>query len=202
LDKREFIRACHEGGAALERALVTLDRELFTGLYRECRRAVRDAAAARDLVQDTFIKVWQRCATFHGDSELRPWVRTILRHTMLDALRKAAPQLSLDDNDASTGIEARIAELSAAQTITPHDEAHSRQLAEAFQRCWARFEQDCPAHAAVITWISEDGLDNAAVAQLLGRSPGATREYISQCRKKLRVYLAEWFELAFGAPQP
>lgn len=202
MDKQDFMLACREGGARLERALTALDRELFAGLYRECRRAVRDAAAARDLVQDTFIKVWQRCATFHGDSELRPWVRTIMRHTMLDAFRRAGAQVSLDDHGESAEIEARIVELSAAQVPAPHDEAHSRQLAETFQRCWARFEMDCPAHAAVITWIGEDGLDNAAVAQLLGRSPGATREYISQCRKKVRVYLAEWFELAFGAPQP
>ncbi|MCW5572431.1 MAG: RNA polymerase sigma factor [Steroidobacteraceae bacterium] len=202
MDKLDFIRACREGGAALERALVALDRELFAGLYRECRRAVRDAAAARDLVQDTFIKVWQRCATFQGDSELRPWVRAILRHTMLDAFRRAESRVSLDDTAAGTEIEARIAELSAVQVAAPHDEAHARQLAETFQRGWARFEQDCPAHAAVIVWISEDGLDNAAVAQLLGRTPGATREYISQCRKKLRVYLADWFELAFGASSP
>lgn len=202
MDQREFIRACREGGAALERALVTLERELFTGLYRECRRAVRDAAAARDLVQDTFIKVWQRCATFRGESELRPWVRAILRHTMLDAFRRAETGISLDDPAAGTEIEARIAELSAAQVAAPHDEAHARQLAETFQRCWARFEHDCPAHAAVIVWISEDGLDNATVAQLLGRTPGATREYISQCRRKLRVYLVDWFELAFGASTP
>ena len=51
----------------------------------------------------------------------------------------------------------------------------------------------------MIAWIGEDGLDNEAIAQLLGRTPGATREFISQCRKKARVYLAEWYQLAFGA---
>lgn len=202
LERSEFIRACREGGTALERALAALDRELFATLYRECRRAVRDAATARDLVQDTFIKVWQRCATFHGESELLPWIRAILRHTMLDAWRRAAPQISLDDTAADAEIEARVVELSATCVVAPHDEAHAEELTATFQRCWERFERDHPAHAAVIAWISDDGLDNTAIAQLLGRSPGATREYISQCRKKLRVYLADWFELAYGAPQP
>lgn len=202
MDRVEFIRACREGGAALERALVALDRELFAALYRECRRAVHDAAAARDLVQETFIKVWQRCATFQGESELRTWIRAILRNTILDAFRRAGPGLSLDDEAASGEIEARIVELSAVMAMAPQDAAHARELAATFRRGWERFERDCPAHAAVITWISEDGLDNAAVAELLGRSPGATREYISQCRKKARVYLADWFELAFGAPRP
>ena len=72
------MRACRDGGSGLEQAMRTLDREHFAVLYRESRRTVRDAAAARDLVQETFIKVWQRCAGFHGSSGLLPWWRAIL----------------------------------------------------------------------------------------------------------------------------
>jgi RNA polymerase sigma-70 factor (ECF subfamily) len=199
LDKSTFIHACREGGAVLEQALVALDRDLFAVLFRECRRVVKDADTARDVVQETFIKVWQRCSTFHGDSELLPWIRSILRHTVLDVFRRARPQVSRDGGGAD--VEQRVAELSAATVASPPDEASAEQVAATFRRCWARFEADCPAQAAVIAWISEDGLDNAAIAELLDRSPGATREYVSQCRKKVRLYLADWYELAFGSPR-
>lgn len=178
----------------------TLDREHFAMLYRESRRTVRDAAAARDLVQETFIKVWQRCASFHGNSELLPWLRAILRHTMLDSFRRNDRAVSLDDAVLTAEIELKIVELSARAVPTPLDDAQARQQREVFQRCWAAFERECPTHAAVIAWIGEDGLDNDEIAQLLGRTPGATREFISQCRKKARVYLAEWYQLAFGVP--
>ena len=46
-----------------------------------------------------------------------------------------------------------------------------------------------------MTWIVEDGLSNDDIAQLLDRTPGATREFISQCRKRARVYLAEWYAI-------
>lgn len=198
MDKHSFIQACREGGAAIEQALRTLDRNYFAVLYRECRRAVRDGAAARDLVQETFIKVWQRCATYHGESELLPWVRAILRRTMLDSFRKADRLVPLDDPVLSAEVEQKVVELSARQVPTPHDDARARQLAETFQRCWERFEHECPEQAAVIAWISEDGLNNDEISDLLGRSPGATREFISQCRKRARVYFADWYELAFG----
>ena len=55
-----------------------------------------------------------------------------------------------------------------------------------------------PAHAAVMTWIVEDGLSHGEIGQLLGRTPGATREFISQCRKRARHHFAEWYEMAFG----
>ncbi|MGE0581122.1 MAG: RNA polymerase sigma factor [Steroidobacteraceae bacterium] len=199
MDKEQFIRACREGGSALEQAMRALDREHFAALYRECRRAVRDAPTARDLVQDTFIKVWQRCASFHGDSELLPWLRAILRHTMLDSFRRRDRALSLDDTVLSEEIERKLIELSAHATATPLGDAQASEYREVFQRCWEAFERDCPTHAAVIAWIGEDGLGNEEIAGLLGRSPGATREFVSQCRKKARVYLAEWYQLVFGA---
>jgi DNA-directed RNA polymerase specialized sigma24 family protein len=47
-----------------------------------------------------------------------------------------------------------------------------------------------------MTWIVEDGLSNDDIAELLNRTPGATREFISQCRKRARHYLAGWYALA------
>lgn len=199
MDKSEFVRACREGGAAIERALRTLDRSFFAALHRECRRVVRDAELARDLVQETFIKVWQRCATFSGEAELLPWIRAILRNGILDRLRRAEHELSMDHDDAlSDEVQRRLAELSAERVPRPPDAARAREVRECFARCWRRFELECPAHAAVIAWIVEDGLTGEQIAELLGRSPGATREYISQCRKRARVYFAEWYSLAFA----
>lgn len=199
LDKQLFMRACREGGAAIEQALRRLDRDFFALLHARALRAIRDADAARDLVQDTFIKVWQRCATYHGDSELLPWVEAILRHGLLDLLRRGGREVPID---AGAGMNAelmeRVAELSRHEIATPDDELRRTQLAECFQKCWSRFEDAAPSHAAVISWIAADGLSHEEIAALLDRSPGATREFISQSRKRARVHLAEWYELAFG----
>jgi RNA polymerase sigma-70 factor (ECF subfamily) len=197
------MRACREGGAAIERALRRLDRDFFTLLQGRALRVMRNADAARDLVQETFIKVWQRCALFRGDSELLPWIEAILRHAMLDHLRRTGREVPFDGEDGmNIELATRVAELSARDIAMPEDELRRAQLAQCFHRCWRRFESEAPRHAAVISWIAADGLSHEAIAGLLDRSPGATREFISQCRKRARVYLAEWYEMAFGKDTP
>ena len=125
------MRACREGGVAIERALRQLDRSYFGALFRESLRGLRDHESARDLVQDTFIKVWLRCATFQGDSELLPWIKSILRHGLLDRLRKSTGEVPLEgaqDQDLETQL--RIAELSAQIIPQPDTEAARAQLDE------------------------------------------------------------------------
>jgi RNA polymerase sigma-70 factor (ECF subfamily) len=193
------MRACREGGEAISQALVDLDRSFFAILYRDCMRSLHDAEMARDLVQETFIKVWQHCAQFRGTSELLPWVKAILRRATIDSLRRNRPAETLDETGGDPELERRIAELSKDDVPTPESESMRRELADCFQRCWKRFEDSHPAHAAVMSWVAHDGLSNEEVAELLGRTPGATREFISQCRKRARQHFAEWYELAFSS---
>lgn len=200
MDKHAFIHACREGGQAMEQALLALDRTFFALLYRECARSLRDPDAARDLVQDTFVKIWRRCGTFHGESELLPWIRAIQRHAILDWLRKRRPEVPMDTlgGELAPEVAQRIADLSAQSLATPPDELRRSELHACFQRCWQRFEGAAPDHAAVMSWIVEDGLTHEQIGELLERTPGATREFISQCRKRARQHFSEWYELAFG----
>jgi RNA polymerase sigma factor (sigma-70 family) len=199
LDKTLFMHACREGGAAIESALRELDRTFFAVLYRDGLRTLRDPDSTRDLVQDTFIKVWRRCATFRGDSELLPWIRTILRHAAIERLRRPTHEVPMEDSaglTADAGL--RILELSAEHNPTPERLAQRGEQAAVFRKGWQRFQQEDPLHASVMTWVVEEGMSTADIAQLLDRTPGATREFVSQCRKSARRYLAEWYALAHG----
>jgi RNA polymerase sigma factor (sigma-70 family) len=197
LDKYAFQRACREGGAAIEQTLRELDRTYFAILYGEALRGLRDPDAAQDLVQETFIKVWMHGATFQGESEVLPWIKSILRHGLLDRLRRAGREVALEDEcGPAPEVESRLFELSLDSVSTPDREARRGQLEESFRRGWERFERAAPSHALVLSWIVADGLTHEQIASLLGRTPGATREFISQCRKRARLHLGEWYELA------
>ncbi len=197
MEKSSFIRACRDGGFAIEQALRELDRSFYAILFRDGLRTLGDRDAARDLVQDTFIKVWRRCATFRGDSELLPWIRSILRHGALASLRRPVREIALDADDTITAdTSRRLWELSVEGNPSPEQLAHQNEQAVHFQRGWRRFQQEDPLHASVMTWIVEDGLSTEDIAQLLDRTPGATREFISQCRKHARRYLKDWYALA------
>lgn len=202
LDGAGFARACREGGRQIEQWLRRFDARYGAALYREAGLALRHAAAAEDLVQDTLIKVWQRCASFRGEAHPYAWVRQILRRAVLDLLRARVPEEPLEDDQGELSIAAReaINHLSIDGVIRPDDAHQAAVLQGMYQRCYARFAAAHPEHATVLRWIAEDGLEPAEVAELLGRSPGATREFLSQCRKKARPFLAEWYAAARDLP--
>ena len=198
-----FMLACREGGAAIERALRELDRSYFSALYRDGMRTLRDPDAARDLVQDTFIKVWQRCATFRGDSDLLRWITVILRHGAIQRLRQPTREVPMEDHEGLTeDASRRIYEISVERNPTPEALARRQEHAAQFRSGWQRFQKEDPLHASVMTWVVEDGLSTEDIAHLLDWTPGATREFISQCRKAARRYLAEWYALATDKGDP
>jgi RNA polymerase sigma-70 factor (ECF subfamily) len=197
MEKSVFMLACREGGARIEAALRALDAEFAVVLRRECRAVVRDAGRADDLVQETVVKVWQRCASYRGDAELLGWIRSILRHAIIDFFRAAKPEEPLEDEEGEMSQRAAegVLGLSTAARDRPEDLMTRDQEESCYRRCFARFEADFPLHATVMRWIAEDGLSNGEIEGLIERSPGATREFISQCRKKARVYFAEWYAM-------
>lgn len=203
-DAASFTRACREGGPLIESWLRVVDREHGARFYREAAAALRSWAAAEDVVQDAMVKVWQRCASFRGPGDPIAWIHQIVRHTLLDALRRRTPEEPLHDEQGELSAPAMqaVASLSADAVATPERAVQEHQVEAVFRRCFERFAAAAPEHAQVLRWVVEDGLDNAEIEQLLGRTPGATREFISQCRKKARPFFAEWYALVSPAEVP
>ena len=198
MDKHHFIQACRDGGSGLEQALRLLQRAAVVALQREATLSLGDAETARDLTQDTLIKVWRRCAQFRGDSELYPGLKRILRHAVIDKLRARTDEQPLADEQGQpfAEVEAALRASAGRAADTPEQSVAADELERVYRDCLARMAADHPLAANVIRWIAEDDLTHAEIAALLGRAPGATREYISQCRKKARRYFHAWYVLA------
>lgn len=196
-----FIKACREGGPRVEAWLRGFDRLHAASLYREAAASLGCWQQAQDVVQEGMIKVWLRCATFTGPAHPIGWIRTIVRNTLLDHLERRKPDVPLHDDEGALTAEAEAAVvgLSMASHSTPEAVLGRGELERVFQRCFERFQTQFPAHAQVLRWVVEEGLSNTEIEELLGRSPGATREFISQCRKKARPFFAPWYALVSPA---
>ena len=204
LSAQSFMKACREGGPLIATWLRVVDRQHGAALYREAAAILRSWQQAEDVVQDAMVKVWLRCATFHGPGDPMAWIRQIVRNAVIDALRARPPEqpLQTEDGELTAEAQAAVNTLSSHTGQTPEHALREREVEAVFRRCFARFAAAHPEHATVLRWVVEDGLDNRAVEELLGRSPGATREFISQCRKKARPFFADWYALVSPAGAP
>ena len=65
--------------------------------YREdvrmqANRVLRDEAAAEDVVQEVFLRVWERAGQWRGEGEVRAWLMRIATNAALTHLRKVRRQ--------------------------------------------------------------------------------------------------------------
>ena len=179
------------GGAQADRGLEALFR-LYTPRMRAYfkRHRFTDEDAS-DLIQETFIKVNRAAHQFKGDAKPSTWIWSIARNCMLDQLRGTKPETTLDDPDMD------IDELIQAQDLQPsvRDLSHAEDMRDCVGRHFGRFSKDAPDRASALQLAVVEGWSMEELGEFLKRSPAATREYISQCRKKLREYLLPCAEL-------
>ena len=77
-------------------------------LVRFAQRKLRDPMLAEDAVHDVFEAVISGRATFAGRAALRSWLTAVLKHKIVDSVRRHARFDSLDDEtvgDASLALE-------------------------------------------------------------------------------------------------
>ena len=62
--------------------------------YSVVLAVVRDAATAEDLVQETFLRVWNRIQAFEpGRGALGPWLLAIARNRAIDHVRSSSSKM-------------------------------------------------------------------------------------------------------------
>lgn len=163
------------------------------GLYRSHFRRIAAyfvrcglaEAVAQELAQDSFVQALRGLVQFDGQARLSTWLWTIARHVLLTHLRRN--QSRFDDGPAST--------LSGAEPVDPDSLSCTPCAAEVVRqdcvrRGFAAFAAAHPERAQVLYLAAVEGWSRGELAELIGRSTHATTEYLSQCRAKLRPYIA------------
>jgi RNA polymerase sigma-70 factor (ECF subfamily) len=71
-------------------------------------RITKDKAAARDIVEDAFIKIWKRHTTFFHHKQIKSWLYTTVRNAGIDWLREQQVSLAHDKEIASMPVSSEI----------------------------------------------------------------------------------------------
>jgi len=105
---------------ALLAAVARQDRAAFRSLYdlaapklfATILRIVRNKAAAEEILQDVFLRVWQNAARFSPETgPARAWMNTIARNRAIDIIRqKSFVPVSGGGGDPETDMYERVAE--------------------------------------------------------------------------------------------
>lgn len=123
-------------------------------------------AAADELVQDVFVRAWQKLATFRGDGSFAGWLRTLAVRLLADHVRtRLVPSAPEPEHAAHAPPPGLRLDLEAAIGRLP---AGAR---------------------AVFVLHDVEGYDHGEIARLLGVSTGTTKSQLHRARALLRAAL-------------
>jgi RNA polymerase sigma factor (sigma-70 family) len=82
-----------------EKAFKDLVKQYQQKLYFHIRRIVIDHDDANDVLQNTFIKIWNNISSFRGESQLYTWLYRIATNESLGFLSQKQKKLSISIDD-------------------------------------------------------------------------------------------------------
>jgi RNA polymerase sigma-70 factor (ECF subfamily) len=154
--------------------------------YNLARWMVRDEAAARDVVQDAFLRALRYFDSMQGD-QARPWVLGIVRNcclSWLEAQQQRPEMLELDEQFLDT-----VAAPDAARSASPPEMLEARQQRLQVDAAIAAL---APPLREVIVLREIEGLAYAEIAAIADIPMGTVMSRLSRARAELKAALAEF----------
>lgn len=156
------------------------DVEAFEAVYRAhapavfvlCRRMSGDEARARELVQDVFVRAWERLPGFRGQSTFATWLHRLGTNVVLEQMRSAKRE--------------------AARMIDGIEDYGSHSAAGQLE---ARLDLDAaivrlPAGARVVFVMHDiEGYSHEEIAEMTGIAAGTARAQLWRARRALMTML-------------
>ena len=143
-------------------------------LYGICLRLLGNEAEAQDVLQDTYVRVWQKSASFDGDKASPiTWLAIVARNKAIDRLRQRVP-VSEDVNAADDIADGG---LSAIEVI------ENRQDSERLAGCLEELEERT---RDLIRAAFLDGATYPELAERQGVPLGTMKSWIRRGLQRLR----------------
>ena len=165
----EVVRRAQQGDVD---AFEVIYRRSAPAIFRLCRRMLGDEHEARDLVQDTFVRAWERLLSYRGQSSLDTWLHRVAVNVVLTHLRSTK-------RDAARLIDADD-ELFGARSADAPDDA-SMDIETALARL--------PAGARTVFALHVEGYSHDEIAQMTGIAAGTARAQLWRARRALAKVL-------------
>lgn len=143
----------------------TIYNQYWDRIFRLCMGYVNDEELAKDLCQETFIKVWKNLSSFRGDSAITTWIFRIATNTCLRQIERNKIRISNKLNE------------DLADEKLPDKESQIKLL--------YRFISELSEVDRIIISLELDNINQSEIAQIVGLSPGNIRVRIHRIKDQL-----------------
>jgi len=186
-DDLDLVHASKNGDvAAFEQLVKRYDRKLL----RIAQSVTHNREDSQDVVQETFLKVYQHLAEFRGNSQFSTWLIRITLNQSLMKLRKQrrTREVSLDED---FGTDEDVLPQEVIDWAPNAEELYS--VSELRNILLKTIEELRPILRAVFVLQDLEGLSTEQTAEVLNLSQSAVKSRLWRARLELRERLNKYF---------
>ena len=155
---------------------------LTRDLIARAHSYIHDWESARDLVQDTWLSVYESIGMYDRKRPFKAWLYTIHRNRCLDYIRKASTRMEVVGFDEAAGIPVNESGRSNAEDRTEESEYMAR-IREAFN-CLPEKQR------RVFALVDMEGESPGEAAEFLNMKPATLRSTLHFARRRMAQILS------------
>ncbi|MEL6525389.1 MAG: sigma-70 family RNA polymerase sigma factor, partial [Chloroflexota bacterium] len=176
LEEYKIIQRLKQGDiGGLEKLVETYQEKAIRTAYL----VTQDKALARDVVQATFIHIYEKIDSFDASRPFEPYFMRSVVNAAIRVSQKQQRTISLESFHQETGMLDDL----IAKTANPEEVVSAKELAEEMQ---ALLQQLTPKKRAVIVMKYYLGYSEAEIADQLDTPRGTVKSRLHQARQQLK----------------
>lgn len=160
-------------------------------VYRLAIKLTRNETLAEEVMQEVFIKIYEKIGTFRGESALSSWIYRIAANACFAKLNLEKRHQHADLEETMPQAEIALLERQDSTPEAPDRPLLANEALSVISRAIERLPED---FRVVLTLRDVEGMSNEEVARVLDLSVPAVKSRLHRARLLLRKKLARYFE--------
>lgn len=150
-----------------------------------CLRYIQDRDSAEEVLQEGFIKIFDKLEAFDYKGSFEGWMRRIMANTAIDSIRrhKKDPMLTDNDEDFKLG------------SVNPSIECEEEEFtAIKAEMALEAIQELSPAYRAVFNLYVIEEYTHKEIAEILNISEGTSKSNLAKAKQNLQKILIDRFK--------
>lgn len=169
--------------SAFEQLIFRYDKDVLT----IASRYTQSADDAKDIYQETFIRVFKGLQKFQQQSEFSTWIFRIATNVCLThrERKKRNSHISLDDNDDETTVAYAVSD------VETDSQTYGNEIS---QRIEMALQELSPKQKLVFTLRHYQDYKLKDIAVMMNCAEGTVKKYLFEATQKMRTHLQDLYE--------
>lgn len=164
----KLIEACKKGE---QKAQFEIYKHYAKSMYNVAYRILNNNTEAEDIIQESFLKAFQKLNSFSGDVSFGAWLKRIVINTSLDELRKKKLVFEDIDNIKHPDFE--------------NDDEDDKAQAYEVKKVRNTIMRLPDGYRIVLSLYLLEGYDHDEISEIMGITASTSRSQLARAKKKL-----------------